>query len=259
MISERMSIIPLASPAMLDRYLQPAEWPPVQSADLAAQLPDATWLVVVGNAAVARASAWWTSVPQIAGQTSGAMGHFAASDRDAALAVLDTACSALRGAGVTLALGPMDGNTWRRYRLVIESGGEPPFFLEPTNPPQWPQWFADAGWRIHSEYVSSINDTLSRIDPAGPEKAKAIAERGIVMRDLRIDDYDAELRRIYAVARVSFASAYLYTLIDEDEFVAQYAAARPAVVPSLVTIAEHEGRPIGFCFCLPDLNERLSG
>jgi hypothetical protein len=31
------------------------------------------------------------------------------------------------------------------------------------------------------------------------------------------------------------------------------------VVASLVTIAEHEGRPVGFCFCLPDLNERMAG
>lgn len=79
------------------------------------------------------------------------------------------------------------------------------------------------------------------------------------MRDLRLDEYDAELRRIYSVARVSFANAYLYTPIDEGEFVAQYAAVAKAVVPQLVTIAEHEGRAVGFCFCIPDLNERLEG
>ena len=78
-------------------------------------------------------------------------------------------------------------------------------------------------------------------------------------RDLRLEDYDAELRRIYSVARVSFEGAYLYTPIDEDEFVAQYAAALPAVVASLVTIAEHEGRPVGFCFCIPDVNEQMAG
>jgi hypothetical protein len=187
------------------------------------------------------------------------VGHFAAETAESAAQVLTAACDALRDAGVTLAVGPMDGNTWRRYRLVVEAGSEPPFFLEPVNPAVWPEWFKAAGWQVHSEYVSSVNDDLSRSDPAGAAKTMAIADRGVTMRDLRLDEYESELRRIYSVARVSFEKAYLYTPIDEGEFVAQYAAVAKAVVPQLVTIAEHEGRTVGFCFCIPDLNERMEG
>ncbi|MFL5563051.1 MAG: GNAT family N-acetyltransferase [Gemmatimonadaceae bacterium] len=254
-----MKVVALASPAALDEVDQPADWPRLTSAELAAQAPDATWIALNGNQVAGRVSAWWTNAPRLPGESLGAVGHFAASSREAATRLLATACDALRARGATLAVGPMDGNTWRRYRLVIDAGTEPPFFLEPTNPPEWPRWFADAGWRIHSEYVSSVNDNLDRPDPAGAGKAKAIADRGVTLRDLRLEDYDAELRRIYSVARVSFASAYLYTPIDEAEFVAQYRVARAAVVPSLVTIAEHEGRTVGFCFCVPDVNERMQG
>lgn len=254
-----MKAIRIEDAASLDGYAQPVDWPRLTAADLVAQAPDATWLVVNDGNVVARASAWWTAAPKLPGESLGALGHFAATSADAAKLVLDTACETLRARGATLAVGPMDGNTWRRYRFVIDAGTEPAFFLEPTNPPEWPRWFANAGWRIHSEYVSSVNDDLSRVDAAGPAKAKAIAERGVVMRDLRIDDYDAELRRIYAVARVSFAGAYLYTSIEEEEFIAQYAAAKPAVIPSLVAIAEHDGRAVGFCFCIPDINERMQG
>ena len=254
-----MRIVQLESVEALDAHAQPAEWPRLTSADVSAQRPDATWLALADDTIVARASAWWSAAPKLPGESVGAVGHFAASSADAAKLVLDAACEALRARGATLAIGPMDGNTWRRYRLVIDAGSEPPFFLEPTNPPEWPRWFAHAGWRVHSEYVSSVNDDLSRVDAAGPAKVKAIAARGVTMRELRLDDYDAELRRIYSVARVSFAGAYLYTPLDEDEFVAQYAAARPAVVPSLVTVAEHDGLTVGFCFCIPDVNERLRG
>lgn len=252
-------VVLLERPEMLDQYEQPAEWPRLTAADIAAQGPDATWLVTSGDTVVARASAWWTTAPPLPGESLGAVGHFASSSGDAARLVLDAACAALRARGVTLAVGPMDGNTWRRYRLVVDAGSEPPFFLEPTNPPEWPRWFVAAGWRVHSEYISSVNDDLARVDPAGATKARAIADRGVTMRELRLADYDAELRRIYAVARVSFAGAYLYTPISEDDFVAQYAAVKPAVVPSLVTIAEHDGIPVGFCFCVPDMNERIAG
>ena len=254
-----MKVVAIERPEDIDRHAQPDDWPRLTATELAAQAPDSTWLVLNGEAVLARASAWWTAAPPLPGESLGAVGHFAAVNREAARLALDTASEALRSRGATIAVGPMDGNTWRRYRLVIDAGTEPPFFLEPTNPPEWPRWFLDAGWRRHSEYVSSVNDNLARVDPTGAPKAKALAERGVVMRDLRLDDYDAELRRIYSVARVSFAGAYLYTPIDEDEFVAQYAAAKPAVVPSLVTIAEHDGIPVGFCFCIPDVNERAQG
>ena len=254
-----MKVVMLGGAEEIDRWEQPADWPRLTAAELISHAPDATWLVTNGESVIARASAWWSAAPPLPGESLGAVGHFAASSRDATRMVLDAASEALRSRGATLAVGPMDGNTWRRYRLVIDAGTEPPFFLEPTNPPEWPRWFADAGWKRHSEYVSSVNDDLSRVDPAGAEKVRALTQRGVVMRELRLDDYDAELRRIYAVARVSFAGAYLYTPIDEDDFVAQYAAAKPAVVPRLVTIAEHDGIPVGFCFCVPDVNERAQG
>ena len=258
-MSTSLKLVVLRSPAEIDALVQPPEWPPITSAELTAHAPDATWVAMNGDTIVARASAWWSSAPPLPGESLGAVGHFAAANRDASRMVLDAACDALRSRGATLAVGPMDGNTWRRYRLVVEPGTEPPFFLEPTNPPEWPRWFTDAGWRRHSEYVSSVNDDLARVDPAGAAKAKALADRRVTMRDLRLDDYDAELRRIYSIARVSFAGAYLYTPIDEDEFVEQYASAKPAVVPSLVTIAEHDGIPVGFCFCIPDVNEGAQG
>jgi GNAT superfamily N-acetyltransferase len=258
-VTQPVKLVAIESADEIERWTQPAEWPRLTAQELTLHAPDATWLATNGETAVARASAWWTTAPPLPGESLGAVGHFAASSRDAAKLVLDAACEALRSRGATLAVGPMDGNTWRRYRLVVDAGTEPPFFLEPTNPPEWPRWFLEAGWRRHSEYVSSVNDDLSRIDPAGAAKAQALAGRGVVMRDLRLEDYDAELRRIYSVARVSFAGAYLYTPIGEDDFVAQYAAAKPAVVPSLVTIAEHDGIPVGFCFCVPDVNERAQG
>lgn len=258
-MSETLRVSALERPEMLDQLEQPAAWPRLTPAELVAERPDATWVATNGNAVVARASAWWTSAPPLPGESLGAVGHFAAESREAARLVLDIACAALRSRGATIAVGPMDGNSWRKYRLVVDRGSEPPFFLEPTNPPEWPRWFADAGWRIHSEYVSSVNDDLARVDPTGAAKARAIIDRGVRLRELRLDDYDAELRRIYAVARVSFAGAYLYTPISEDDFVAQYAAVKSVVVPSLVTIAEHDGIPVGFCFCVPDMNEPAGG
>lgn len=103
------------------------------------EIKDATGMIS------ARASLWWSRTPDHGGMKTGMIGGFEASNGEAALCVLDKASDRLRGAGADLAVGPMDGNTWRRYRWMVESDGRGPFFLEPWNPPEYPQWWKDAG------------------------------------------------------------------------------------------------------------------
>ena len=86
----------------------------------------------------AEALLWWTHVPALPGEKLGVIGGFNATSASATSAVLAEAGERLRAQGCTLAVGPMDGNTWRRYRFVTEPGTEPPFLLEPTNPATWP-------------------------------------------------------------------------------------------------------------------------
>ena len=97
----------------------------------------------------------------MAHETPGAIGHFAALDEPATMKLLGTACDQLRVNGCTCAVGPMDGNTWRPYRLVTERGREPPFFLEPDNPDEWPRWFAACGFLPLAQYYSAVNDDLT--------------------------------------------------------------------------------------------------
>jgi hypothetical protein len=147
----------------------------------------------------------------------------------------------------------MDGNTWRRHRLLTERGAEPAFFMEPDNPDEWPQWFAAAGFAPLATYFSAINNDLSRQDPRIPRAIERLESQGVQLRMLRLEDFAGELRRIYAVACVSFQGNFLYTPIGEAEFLAQYEPVRAHVRPELVLLAEHAGQPVGFVFGIPDL------
>lgn len=245
--------------ALLAQLAAPRDWPALRAEDVTRSAPDAAWVVRDGDALVARCSAWWTQAPPLDGERVGVIGHFAAASEENARLVLDAALAALDAAGVTLALGPMDGNTWRRYRFVTERGSEPPFLLEPWNPAEWPAWWRGAGWRPHAEYMSAANEDLGVVDPGAAEKAQAMAKRGVVIRMLDLARYDEELGRIYELARESFRASHLYTPLDEASFRAQYGPARAAVVPELVSIAEHEGRCVGFFFALPNVAEAQRG
>ncbi len=200
------------------------------------------------------AALWWGDrTPQLPGDSlpCGIVGNFAPRDAADAARILAESEATLRHEGCAVAIGPMNGSTWREYRLVT-GGAEnrPPFLMEPANPPEWPRAFATADWQPLARYVSSV----APLDAAcAASRARSRLEaQGVRIRRLRLDDYAGELRRIFATCLRSFASNFLYTPITEDEFVALYAKAEPLVDPDLVLIAEQGETVAGFVFCLRD-------
>jgi GNAT superfamily N-acetyltransferase len=193
------------------------------------------------------------------GHRIGYIGHLSIQDTDAAGALLQAACDQLRRHGCTLAVGPMDGNTWQRYRLLTERGGEPIFFLEPDNPDTWPRLFEDNGFSPLAQYFSAATLDLNREDAGLDELAKRLEGQAIQVRTLRLDRFEEQLRRIHPLSLLSFRQNFLYTPISEDDFVAQYLGIQPYLQPELVLIADQHGQPVGYLFAIPDLLQRQRG
>ncbi len=220
---------------------------------------DAHTVIVRDGVVVARTSLWWNRTPTMSGERPGIVGHFAAIDEAAAKAVLDAAYTELKRKGCTTCVGPMDGNTWRRYRLLTERGTEPGFFLEPDNPDEWPRFFHAANFAPLATYFSAMNDDLTVEDPRAARATERLSSEGVQLRKLKPDDFVGQLRRIYAVSRTAFEKNFLYSPIEEAEFLAQYEPIRSHVVPELVILAEQEERPAGFVFSIPDLAQAKRG
>jgi GNAT superfamily N-acetyltransferase len=209
--------------------------------------------------AKARCSLWWNHVPVVSGETLGAIGHFQAEHTEPGIAVLAEALEHLQKRGCTLAVGPMNGNTWRTYRLVTECGPEPTFFMEPRNPDFYQQILEAAGFAPLAEYTSSLVTDLSRRDDRSARTLKRLRGNGITIRNLDPQNFEADLRRIFDVSVQSFTGNYLYTELSEPAFLAQYIPYRDKIVPDLVFLAEHEGKPVGYLFALPDYAEAMRG
>lgn len=212
--------------------------------------------VQTGDAA---ALLWWTQVPVLPGERLGVIGGFQATDALAAARVLAQAVAELHGQGCTFAIGPMDGNTWRRYRLVTQTGGEPPFFLEPANPPEWPAWWQAAGFGPLAHYFSAATDEFEPRDPRLPEVAARVRKEGIELRPLDPNQFEAELGRIYEVSVAAFQENYLYTPLPRADFIAQYRAVQAHLRPELVRLAERAGQTVGYMFAVPDQAQAQRG
>jgi predicted N-acetyltransferase YhbS len=204
----------------------------------------------------ARCSIWWGRVPEIAGEKVGLVGHYEAREDEAGVAVLGAACGELKRRGCTVAIGPMDGSTWNRYRLVSEFGEERPFFLEPWNPAAYPEHFRRAGFGGLASYCSALNTDLGVEDPKNEVVRRRVAEAGIRIREIEPDHFEAELRRIFQVCVVAFRRNFLYTPIGEGEFLTQYAKVKSVLQREIVLIAEQGERTVGFVFAVPDMLAR---
>jgi GNAT superfamily N-acetyltransferase len=227
----------------------------------AAHQPDAHWVAIEGGAEVARCSLWWRQAPPLDGERTAAIGHFAAAPgaAQAARALLERACRELRAHGATLAVGPMDGNTWRSYRLVSDAGQEPPFFLEPWNPPEWNAHFTAAGFTALAGFHSSATADLATVDERIPEAAERLRAGGVKLRSLDPARFVAELARIHALSLEAFARNFMFTPLTREEFVAQYRPIEAHVDPRLVLLAERDGELAGFLFAVPDVLQAQRG
>jgi GNAT superfamily N-acetyltransferase len=216
--------------------------------------PQSHWSFSDGRGkTIGRCSLWWQCTPAFGDHCVGLIGHYAAADSSAARQVLQQACRQLGEQGCTIAISPMDGTTWKQYRLVTQRSPEPTFFLEPDNPTDWPDHFEENGFEPIAHYFSALNDDLRHPEPGVAQVAGRMAMRGVRTRPLQSERFDAELRRIYQVATVVFRNNLLYSPIAEADFVAYYGTLRMIVPPDLVLIAERREQPVGFVFAAPDL------
>jgi GNAT superfamily N-acetyltransferase len=251
--------VSVREPGDLAKYADSVLYAGFDPHSLAAHRVDEHLLCLRAGKPVARLSLWWADTPPVPAERVGAIGHYAALDDEAAAVALDAACTLLADEGCTLAVGPMDGNTWRRYRLVTDRGTEPPFFMEPDNPDEYPSQWEAAGFEHESTYFSALDSDLTRRDPRLPAVAERLAAEGVRLRTFDPGDAEAELGRIYAISVASFTKNHLYTPLPEEEFREQYRAVMPYGRPELTIIAEHDGLPVGFMFALPDLAQAQRG
>jgi len=213
---------------------------------------DEHWMAVANGEVQARCSLWWSTARSVDGKRAGYIGHYGALSQQAGRELLRHACARLQSESCELAIGPIDGSTWKRYRLLTERGAEPPFFLEPDNPDDWPAHFTSAGFVELAHYSSASDADLAVRDPRVPELEARMSSLNVRIRNMDSHTFRSELERIYSISLVSFQNAFLYSPLSRAECIALYEPLEKYVRPELVFLAERNDEPLGFVFSVPD-------
>lgn len=188
---------------------------------------------------------WWKQSPSYRDHKIGSFGV------PSTKAEVIAAEAHLYAQGCTMAIAPMEGNTWRLHRAIIGSDGTPPFLLEPTTPKETAELFLNSGYHTLAEYSSSLIDLAT----TGPDFSR-LEKRfsNITIRPLNLAKLEGELRAIYELSSRAFVDNFLYTPISETEFLAQYLSFKSHLTPDCALLAEQDNRLVGFVFGYPDRN-----
>jgi GNAT superfamily N-acetyltransferase len=259
-----MKLLTISTAKDLEPFLNSSLYKGFGVETLTLHQPDLHCLLLDNNDPVARCSLWWSNVPIYQTERLGFIGHYESLNDEAAKELLEQACQHLSQNGCTLAIGPMDGTTWRKYRFVTESPLEAaPFLLEPTHPPEYPKQWLQRGFAPLAHYTSALQNSLEA-DPAITERLDKLVntrlvKAGIRFRSLDVSRIEEELESIFDISLKSFADNFLYSPISKAEFMGSYKKLLPFAVPDLVLFAELNGEAIGYVFGVPDILQKQRG
>ena len=201
------------------------------------QIPDATCAI-------------YRDAPAWGGRLTAAIGQFSCGSAEAGIALLESAARKLSAEGCSAVIGPMDGDTWHKYRVVSDSDGSAPYFLEPVSGPFDLAAFQGSGFAPVSSYVSaraSLEDAIGAPAPAVP---------GVTITAWDGKNAEALIGGLFELSRTAFTRNAFYKPVERDAFLEIYKPILPAIDPRMVFFAHAGSQLAGYLFALPD---RLQG
>jgi L-amino acid N-acyltransferase YncA len=177
-------------------------------------------------------------------------------DNEVSTFALKAAINETKQLNPSFIIGPMNGSTWDSYRFS-DNFDHPLFLLEPDHPLYYPGQFLRAGFAIIAKYTSSIDTTFTRNQAHVLLRESELLSQGLRIREIDMDQYVAELTKLYPFILEAFRNNFLYTPISLSSFLKKYLEVKPIVNSKHVLIAEDAERNIvGFIFCYDDLNNK---
>lgn len=188
----------------------------------------------------------YRDAPSWQGLRTAAIGGFRCETAEAGAMLLAEAAAMLAREGFAALVGPMDGDTWHSYRLITESDGSPPFFLEPQSGPHDRAAFERAGFAPVARYVSA------RAPVPGPE-ARLAPVNGVSVEAWDGSGADLLLDYLFSLSLRAFARNPFYQPIEREAFRTLYLPLLPRLDPRLVLLArDPAGAVCGFLLGFPD-------
>ena len=274
-----IDIIPVQGSALLDRFIRLPERlhrdDPAYVAPLHLERRDALtaknpffghadvqfWLARKDGRDVGRISAQIDhQALSVRPDAAGQFGLLAAEDDPAIFhALISTAEDWLRARGMKRIQGPINLNINEEIGLLVDGFDTPPMILMGHDRPYVGGRIEEQGYTKERDLYAYLYDITVDL----PTAARRLIDRPLPkeFRVRRIDfkHYNDEIRIITEIFNDAWLENWGFVPLTEIETDYLAKSLRPLLNPRLVSIVEHDGDPVGFLVCLPNLNEAIRG
>lgn len=179
-------------------------------------------------------------------------------DQDVTNALLDAAKAWLREKGMSAMRGPVSPSVNDELGLLVDGFDRLPAVLMPYNPPFYLGLLEKYGLRKVKDLFAfqvfrddAVTDRLKRVSDSVKEKT------GFSLRAINMKKFDEEVAVVHELYTRGWERNWGEVPLTDDEFKHMAKDLKMIVDPSLVIIAELNGKPIGFAMSVPDINEVL--
>ncbi len=174
-------------------------------------------------------------------------------DASTARALLDAAIAWLAGEGCHQVVGPIDFSTWFGYRFSLGPWDGETLAFEPGTPPHYVTQWLSYGFHLRRTYVTTVREDIASGLFTGDAKLASSIAAGYTFCHMRMRDFDALLRSMYAQSKAAFANAPDAAPITWDDFRDMYAGLRTLLDPRLVWfVRAPDGSVAGMALALPN-------
>lgn len=157
--------------------------------------------------------------------------------------------------GTQFIIGPMNGSTWNNYRFSMNQDN--PFLSEPAHFSYYNDHFQRAGFHSVARYFSSFTRNLEVDQPDILRREQELESAGVAFRNIDLEKFEAELKKIHEFNTLAFKTNFLYTPITSDTFIKKYKEIKKIIDPEFVILAEDKAKNlIGYFFCFQDFLNR---
>lgn len=186
-------------------------------------------------------------------------GFFEAEDEAVAAALLARVDESVRALGRDAVRGPVNPSMNDSSGVQIDAFEAPPFVMMPWNPPEYPGWIEAAGYaKVKDLYAWLIEE-----EQGVPERFERLANRarertGAVVREVDLSRWDEELATVQRIYTEAWEANWGQVAYTDAEFRHLAQTLKMIVDPRIALFLEVEGRVVGVCLGLPDLNQVLA-
>jgi len=157
----------------------------------------------------------------------------------------------LKERGVTKVIAPANGGAPNSMGFMVTGFEEDPMFPFPWTPPYY------RGYIESMNYQPTYPLWYYEVDFSS-EKYKTAMKRyanndAAVIRPVSKKNWDKDIEIVTDMLNATFVHEWEFTKMSHDEVKEFFGPMKSILAPQQILLAEVDGKPVGFCFAVPDL------